>query len=136
MRRSIVGLLLVIAGTVVYAGDVQYSGNAGGAAFGFCTATRGPRELPNEKIQPGVTYYTAPFVMEGQDPKPINAAFLAFLDKNYGYKPDPSDPRPVACTQLHTLQEAKNVQQQRMVASKKSNGQVVETGWTPTPAAQ
>ena len=131
MLRSIVIVSLIAAVTAAWTGETQYKAPPAAPAYGFCTVARAQRELPDESIQKGVIYFSGPFVMKGQNLKPIDDAFLAFLLKKYGYKPAPNEPMPVICTQAHNMDEAKSIEQQRIATAKKGTVDVIETGWVP-----
>ncbi len=62
--------------------------------------------------------------MPQQDPSAIKSAFLAFLQKKYGFKSDSN--HPVECV----LEHAQTYKQQQMEnQTKQANKQIVETGW-------
>jgi len=130
MRSIFIFSAILVAGLAV-AGSAPYKGPTEVTQYLFCTAVQSQREMPDESTRPGAVYYSGAFVLKGQSVKPATDGFLAYLDKTYGFKPDPNDTMPVSCTGVHSLEEAQSVEKVRLEQSKKGGGKVVETGWTP-----
>ena len=132
MRRIIPVVISILAvSSVALAGESPYQGPTEATQYLFCTAIQSQREMPDESIRPGAIYYSGAFVLKGQSVKPATDGFLAYLDKKYGFKPDPNDAMPVSCTGVHSLEEAQSVEKLRLEQTKKRGGEVVETNWTP-----
>jgi hypothetical protein len=131
MRRSIFIVSVILVAGLADAGETPYKGPTDVTQYLFCTALQSQREMPDESIRPGAVYYSGAFVLMGQSVRPATDGFLAYLDKTYGFKPDPNDTMPVTCTGVHSLDEARSVEKLRLEQSKKGGGKVVETGWTP-----
>ncbi|HEX4825313.1 MAG TPA: hypothetical protein VFV19_13485 [Candidatus Polarisedimenticolaceae bacterium] len=114
------------------AADVVQSGPPSSTNYLFCTASSTPS--PNDPAKRSVTYFSAAFAAEAQSLGPVSEAFLKYLESKYAFKPQPDNPQPVACTSLHSFEEAQNLEKARQRKAGLA-GQIVETGWTYTPAA-
>ena len=97
----------------------------------FCNAT--------EQKTPGhlTIYFTSDFTTIGANTNPLRVAFFAFLQEKYSFKStaDPRTAQPVICTGLHSVEEAKSIEQTRINSARKdARYSVIETGWVPPDA--
>jgi len=76
-------------------------------------------------------YYSSDFVLEGQNLRPMQDAFLAFLQQKYSFKGDPSTANQINCTGVQSVAESKSTLQVYLDRDRKDNRlKVIETGWT------
>ena len=126
--------LVAVATAASAGGDSGYTGaKTPSTQYLFCTAVRSQHELPNETVVPAVAYYSGTFAVKGQDTNAAAKGFLAYLQKKYSFEPDPGQTQPVACTSVHSMEEAQTVEKNYIAKSKQyaGAGKVIETGWVP-----
>ena len=126
-------LLCLLACGVAAAGESPNGGPQGGMMYVFCSASLPQSQLPNGAVKPAVTYFSAAFATDAQNLRVVNDAFLKYLVPNQGFKPQPGDTQPVACTAASSLDDARSIERARATKASHIGGRVVETGWTYSP---
>jgi hypothetical protein len=75
-------------------------------------------------------YYSADFVTTGQNIRPVQDAFLAFLQQKYSYKADPSSVQQISCTGVQSVEESQSILKLYLNRDRQDNRlKVIETGW-------
>src|SRR5262249_28566147 len=85
-RRERVLALIVSASFVSAVTIVSEVAHAGPASYLFCTAISSQQGTAGGSVKRGVTYFSATFVTDDPNLRPVSDAFLKYLETKYGFK--------------------------------------------------
>ena len=96
----------------------------------FCTGVASPQST---------IYYSGTIATTEKNLNPVHVAFFQFLKQQYSYKGPGEYPGDLQCYGLHSVEEARSVEQRYVNGDRQNKRNVIETGWTyhgaPAPVA-
>ena len=130
---ALAGLLVCCATShtpIASAGETVWRPEAPVTNYLYCTAIESARQLPDQTMTKGKTYYSGAFVTVGQNLPAVQNEFLAFLGEKYGFKGDPDWAGQISCTGTQNLGQAIAAKRARLDQALRDRVNVIETGWT------